>query len=124
MALIEQTLTDLVPQIIVQSASAYAEAFTLEEAVRGLTLLPSTAWGFHDRGLLREGLKADICVFDPDTVGPAMPAVAHDLPGGATRLTQKSVGIKATVVNGSTLTLNQEHTGNLPGEVLRGPLAR
>lgn len=100
------------------------EAFTLEEAVRGLTLLPSTAWGFHDRGLLREGLKADICVFDPDTVGPAMPAVAHDLPGGATRLTQKSVGIKATVVNGSTLTLNQEHTGNLPGEVLRGPLAR
>jgi len=53
-----------------------------------------------------------------------MPAVARDLPGGATRLTQKSEGIKATVVNGSTLTLDQEHTGNLPGVVLRGPLAR
>ncbi|MFT7600144.1 MAG: N-acyl-D-amino-acid deacylase [Acidimicrobiales bacterium] len=100
------------------------EAFTLEEAVRGLTFEPSTAWGFHDRGLLREGMKADICVFDPETVGPAMPQVAQDLPGGATRLTQKSVGIKATVVNGSILTLDQEHTGNLPGEVLRGPLAR
>ncbi len=98
-------------------------AFTLEEAVRSLTLEPSTAWGFHDRGLLREGLKADICVFDPGTVGPDMPAVAHDLPGGAVRLTQKSVGIKATVVNGSPLTLDGEHTGNLPGQVLRGPLA-
>jgi len=100
------------------------EAFTLEEAVSNLTLKPSTAWGFHDRGLLREGMKADICVFDPKTIGPEMPAVAQDLPGGATRLTQKSIGIKATVVNGSTLTLDQEHTGNLPGQVLRGPLAR
>jgi N-acyl-D-aspartate/D-glutamate deacylase len=63
-------------------------------------------------------------VFDPEKVGPAMPAVAKDLPGGATRLVQKSVGIKATVVNGEVLTEGGEHTGAYPGQVLRGPLAR
>ena len=47
--------------------------FTLEEAVRMLTLAPARAWGFHDRGLLLEGMVADVNVFDPDTVAPAMP---------------------------------------------------
>ena len=65
---------------------------------RKITLVPATAWGFHDRGLLREGLAADLCVFDPDTIGPAMPDVRHDLPGGSVRLVQKANGIAATVV--------------------------
>ena len=43
------------------------QAFTLEEAVRMITLAPATAWGFADRGLVREGLVADLNVFDPDT---------------------------------------------------------
>jgi N-acyl-D-amino-acid deacylase len=47
--------------------------FSLEEAVRMITLAPARAWGFHDRGLLRQGLVADINVFDPDRVAPAMP---------------------------------------------------
>ena len=98
------------------------EAFTLEEAVRMLTLEPSTAWGFHDRGLLREGMAADICVFDPDTVRPGMPEVAHDLPGGAVRLVSKAVGISCTIVNGEILTLDGEHTGAYPGQLIRGPL--
>ena len=34
-----------------------------------LTFEPATAWGLHERGLLREGLAADVCVFDPDRVG-------------------------------------------------------
>ena len=100
------------------------QAFTLEEAVRKLTSMPAGMWGFHDRGLVREGMRADLCVFDPDTVAPAMPSVASDLPGGATRLVQKSVGIAATVVNGEVLTEGGEHTGAYPGQVLRGPLAR
>jgi N-acyl-D-aspartate/D-glutamate deacylase len=98
------------------------QAFTLEEAVKMLTLEPSTAWGFHDRGLLREGLAADLCVFDPDTVGPGMPDVAWDLPGGATRLVSKATGIAATVVNGQVLTEAGQHTGAYPGRLLRGPL--
>ena len=62
--------------------------FTLEEAVRMLTLAPARAWNFHDRGLLREGLVADINIFDADRVGPEMPTVVHDLPAGAPRLKQ------------------------------------
>jgi N-acyl-D-amino-acid deacylase len=99
------------------------QAFTLEEAVRMLTLVPATQWGFNDRGLLREGLAADIMVFDPDTIAAEMPEVVHDLPAGAKRLTQRTRGIKATVVNGQVLLRGGQHTGALPGKLLRGPLA-
>ena len=98
------------------------QAFTLEEAVKMLTLEPSTAWGFYDRGLIREGLAADLCIFDPDLIGPGMPEVAHDLPGGATRLVSKASGIAATVVNGEILVRDGEHTGAYPGQLIRGPL--
>ena len=59
------------------------QAFTLERAVRMLTLVPATLWGFHDRGLIREGMAADIVVFDPDTIMAEMPEVVDDLPAGA-----------------------------------------
>ena len=42
------------------------QALTLEQAVRMVTYEPATSWGFHDRGLLREGMAADVMVFDPD----------------------------------------------------------
>ena len=98
-------------------------AFTLEEAVRMLTLVPATHWGFHDRGLLREGMASDIMVFDPNTIAAEMPEVVNDLPAGAKRLTQRTRGIKATVVNGRVLLGDGKHTGALPGKLLRGPLA-
>jgi N-acyl-D-aspartate/D-glutamate deacylase len=99
------------------------QAFTLEEAVRMLTLVPATAWHFSDRGLLREGLVADINVFDPDRVGPEMPTVDSDLPGGAKRLKQRAAGFLATVVAGEVVLRDGEHTGALPGALVRGPLA-
>jgi N-acyl-D-amino-acid deacylase len=99
------------------------QAFTLEQAVRMLTLVPATLWGFADRGLIREGMAADLVVFDPDTVGAEMPQVVDDLPAGARRLVQRAHGIAATVVNGEVLLRDGKHTGALPGELLRGPLA-
>jgi N-acyl-D-aspartate/D-glutamate deacylase len=96
------------------------QAFTLEEAIRKVTYDTATHWGFADRGLLREGFAADVVVFDPETVAPQMPTVRHDLPAGATRLFQQATGIAATVVNGKVLLRNGEHTGNLPGRLLRG----
>jgi N-acyl-D-aspartate/D-glutamate deacylase len=99
------------------------QAFTLEEAVRMLTLAPATAWGFADRGLLREGLAADINVFDPNVVAPVLPELARDFPASALRLIQKSVGFKATIVAGQVLLSDGQHTGALPGQLLRGPLA-
>ena len=48
---------------------------------------------------------------------------SHDLPAGARRLRQKASGIMATIVNGEVVLRNNEHTGALPGRLLRGPLA-
>ncbi|MGH2357440.1 MAG: N-acyl-D-amino-acid deacylase family protein, partial [Candidatus Limnocylindria bacterium] len=100
------------------------QAFTLEEAVRMLTLVPATLWGFADRGLIREGMAADLVVFDPDTIAAEMPEVVDDLPAGARRLIQSTRGVAATVVNGEILLRDGKHTGALPGRLLRGPLAR
>ncbi|PYM34587.1 MAG: amidohydrolase [Candidatus Rokuibacteriota bacterium] len=99
-------------------------AFTLEQAVRMITLVPATLWGFADRGLIREGMAADLMVFDPDTIAAEMPEVVDDLPAGARRLVQRTRGIAATVVNGEVLLRDGKHTGALPGRLLRGPLAR
>ena len=100
------------------------EAFTLEEAVRLITYDTATAWGLHDRGLIREGMNADLVVFDPDAIAQDMPELINDLPAGAPRLKQTATGISTTVVNGEILLENNEHTGNLPGQLVRGPLAR
>jgi len=100
------------------------EALTLEQGVRMLTLEPATQWGFADRGLIREGFAADLVVFDPDTIAPEMPDVVNDLPAGARRLVQRARGIAATVVNGETVLRDGKPTGALPGQLLRGPLAR
>ena len=100
------------------------QAFTLEDAVRMLTLVPATQWGFADRGLIREGLAADLVVFDPDTIAAELPEVVQDLPAGAKRLVQRCRGVAATVVNGQVLLKDGQHTGALPGRLLRGPLGR
>ncbi len=100
------------------------QALTLERAVRKITFDIASVWGLHDRGLLREGLAADIMIFDPARIAPAYPQVVHDLPAGALRLTQKAIGMHYTIVNGQVLMRNGEHTGALPGTVLRNRWAR
>ncbi|HEY6421396.1 MAG TPA: amidohydrolase family protein [Candidatus Binataceae bacterium] len=100
------------------------EALSLEQAIRMLSFVPAYHWGLRGRGMLREGNFADVIVFDPGTITPKLPELAHDLPAGARRLKQKSDGLLATVVNGKVLLRNNEHTGALPGRLLRGPLAQ
>ena len=95
------------------------QALTLEEAIKQITYNTATMWGLHDRGLVREGMAADLVVFDPDTVGARMPEVVHDLPSGARRLKQTADGILHTVVNGEIMLTNNEHTGAVPGRLLR-----
>lgn len=95
------------------------QAMTLEEAVKQITYNTATMWGLHDRGLVREGMAADLVVFDADTIGARMPDVVHDLPAGAKRLKQTADGILNTVVNGEILLTNNEHSGAVPGRLLR-----
>ena len=96
------------------------QALSLEDAVRQLTYNTATQWGMHDRGLVREGMNADLVVFDPDTVGPEMPEVASDLPDGGTRLKQVAKGIKNTIVNCEVFLESNEHTGAQAGRLFRG----
>jgi N-acyl-D-amino-acid deacylase len=69
---------------------------------------------------LREGMAADVVVFDAATIAPRMPEVVNDLPAGAKRLRQTADGIAATVVNGQVLLRDNTPTGALPGKLLRG----
>ncbi|HEY3280995.1 MAG TPA: D-aminoacylase [Armatimonadota bacterium] len=83
---------------------------SLEEAVRRMTLLPASRIGLKDRGLLREGYKADLVVFDPATVDDsATYEEPHQFP----------TGIGTVVVNGQMVIRDGAHTGARPGTVLR-----
>jgi len=98
-------------------------AFTLEQAVKKLTHDNAVAWELKGRGLVREGYKADLVLFEENGIRPAMPTVEKDLPGGARRLVQKAEGIKATLVNGAVAFEDGESTGTYFGHVLKGKLA-
>ena len=86
--------------------------FTVEEAVRKMTSLPANRLGLADRGVLRQGMKADVVVFDPATV---QDMATYENPA------QYSKGIDWVLVNGKAVVANGKQTNALPGEVLRGP---
>ena len=94
-------------------------AFGLEEAIHRLTQLPAEVWQMPLRGVLAEGMAADINIFDPGTVAPDLPVLRRDLPGGAARLRQTATGFLATIVNGQVLLERGEPTGARPGSLLR-----
>ncbi len=95
-------------------------AFTLEQAVKKLTRDNAVAWDLDDRGVVREGYKADLVLFEENGIRPLLPTVEKDLPGGARRLVQKAEGIKATLVNGAVAFQDGEATGAYAGQVLKG----
>ncbi len=83
---------------------------TLEEAVRKMTSAPARRLGLWDRGLIRPGFKADIVIFNPETViDKATFMEPHQYPEG----------IEYVIVNGTVVIDEGEHTGALPGRVLR-----
>jgi N-acyl-D-amino-acid deacylase len=83
---------------------------SLEAMVRKMTSVPARRFGFARRGVLREGQIADIVIFDPDKViDKATWADPYQYPDG----------IPYVIVNGRTVIENGEHTGRLPGKVLR-----
>ncbi|MGE3691196.1 MAG: amidohydrolase family protein [Novosphingobium sp.] len=92
----------------------------LEQAVHELTGRPARYFGLIDRGTLCEGAHADVVVFDPATVGRGPTYRRFDVPGGEEyRLYAEAVGIDHVLVNGVEVVRNGEHTGALPGTVLR-----
>jgi dihydroorotase/N-acyl-D-amino-acid deacylase len=85
--------------------------FTLEEAVRKMSGAVAARLALRDRGLLREGMYADVVVFDDATIiDLATPDKPH----------QVSRGIEYVLVNGALVVRDGKHTGATPGRVLRG----
>ena len=93
------------------------------EAADQLTQTRQTAelYGLGDRGLLQPGLRADLNVIDYDRLTFGEPRMAWDLPGGAPRLVQKAKGYRHTFCAGVETVVDDEHTGRLPGRLVRGP---
>ena len=98
-----------------------AQRIALPQAIAALTSEPATLAGLNDRGRLEVGLKADINVIDLDRLKVHVPSVVYDLPAGGRRMRQLADGYVATIVSGKVTYRNGEHTGELPGRLIRGP---
>ena len=98
------------------------QIMSVEDAVYRLTGKTALMHDLHDRGFIAAGKVADITIFDPDTIDHAPREPAYDFPGGEMHVKQPAVGIDYVIVNGEVLLEGGEHTGALPGQVLRGPL--
>ena len=88
------------------------KVITLPEAVRRLSALPATNLGLDHRGMLKEGMFADVVVFDPATIADR---ATFEKPH------QYAVGMKHVFVNGAQVLKDGEHTGAKPGRALWGP---
>jgi N-acyl-D-amino-acid deacylase len=88
------------------------KVISLQEAIRRLTGLPATNLGLDRRGFIREGMFADIVVFDPAAIADR---ATYEQPH------QYAVGVKHVFVNGVHVLRDGEHTGAKPGRALWGP---
>ncbi len=89
-----------------------AKVIPMKEAVRRLSGLPATNLGLDHRGFLKEGMFADVVVFDPATIADR---ATFEKPH------QYAVGVKHVFVNGAQVLEDGEHTGAKPGRALWGP---
>jgi len=96
------------------------QALTLESAIHLLSGRPAQEIGVKDRGFLREGLAADIVLFDPDSVASLDREFTSDLPGGGQRWVQHAGGIEYVIVNGQIILEGGRETGRYGGKTLRG----
>src|SRR5207249_644261 len=87
------------------------KALTLEEAIRKFTALPAQKMKLADRGVLKQGMWADVVVFDPDSIRDM---ATFENPN------QLAVGMKFVLVNGVPVIADGKATNALPGRVLRG----
>jgi len=94
---------------------------SLEQAVWRLTGQPAQIFGITDRGLVKEGMAADLVAFDPASVGVTDLERVWDLPAGADRLIARSTGVEHVWVNGTPIRQNGEDVADArPGKLLRG----
>ena len=93
--------------------------FSLEDSIRRLTSDTAAAIGLYDRGILKEGLKADINILDIEKLGSSDPFMLQDLPAGGSRLMQKTSGYVVNIVSGKITYENGIKENNLPGKLVK-----
>ena len=96
------------------------ELLSLELMVAKMTGDNAQLYGFHDRGTVAVGQRADLNVIDLDRLSIGQPELRYDLPAGAARLLQPASGYLATTVNGVITRADDHDTGARPGGLLRG----
>jgi N-acyl-D-amino-acid deacylase len=92
----------------------------LAGAIAALSSQPARAVGLNDRGQLSVGYRADINVIDLDRLRLHAPSVVYDLPAGGRRLSQGADGYAVTIKSGEVTYRDGQHTGALPGGLVRG----
>jgi len=95
------------------------ERVPVELAVHKLTGAAAGMYGFDDRGVISEGMKADINVIDFDNLMIQPLEIRDDLPAGARRILQPSTGYLATIVNGQVVRRHDKDTGERSGRLIR-----
>jgi N-acyl-D-aspartate/D-glutamate deacylase len=100
------------------------QLLTLEDAIRRFTFQPARIMGLHDRGLVRQGMVADLMVFDLDRLGVKEDEITRDGPNGSPRRVQGATGVDHVVVGGEVVLNHGQHTGALPGRILRAGRGR
>ena len=85
---------------------------TLEDAIRKMTWAVAQRLSIHDRGMLHQGMYADVVIFDPNTI---IDRATYEQPH------QLSAGVREVFVNGVEVVRDGHHTGAEPGMMVRGP---
>jgi N-acyl-D-aspartate/D-glutamate deacylase len=99
------------------------EKLPVELLVHHLTQRTAAHVGWLDRGVIAPGRLADINLIDFDTLDAHPPTLVHDLPAGGRRLMQTASGYRTTIKRGTVTFESGEHTGALPGGLVRGAQA-
>jgi N-acyl-D-aspartate/D-glutamate deacylase len=108
------------PTYLIGTWSRDKRLLTLEHAVKRLTSEPADLFGIANRGRLVPEMAADFAIFDHSTINSApRQHPVKDLPGGGLRFVTEARGIEYTIVNGEVLFEHQNHTGALPGMIVR-----
>jgi N-acyl-D-aspartate/D-glutamate deacylase len=91
----------------------------LPQVIRALTDVPASLYGMKEMGRIEDGYRADVLLFDPETVATGAVSWRDDLPGDAGRLFSQPVGIESVFVNGTEIVAGGSLSGERPGRVLR-----
>jgi N-acyl-D-aspartate/D-glutamate deacylase len=96
------------------------QTLPLELMVHHITQRTAQHVGWNDRGVVAPGYLADLNVIDMGSLAAHPPHIVRDLPAGGRRLMQTAVGYRHTFKRGVETFVDGEHTGGLPGQLVRG----